>query len=145
MTSNAAPRPNDHSREYHPTRINQMADKPYTTADEDPFNVRPYVIEAPLVNPIKKRRSSMLDKWILEQQAQSPDTNPPEANPPLFPSIASLSNPYLAYPDLRRTWLDLTSTRDDTDAASINSYDLVDDDDIPLNACEEPSQAVCSP
>lgn len=87
----------------------------------------------------------MLDKWILEQQAQSSDTNLPEANPPLFPSFASSSNPYLAYPDLRRTWLDSSNTREDSDAASINSYDLVDDDDIPLNVCDEASQAVCSP
>lgn len=122
-----------------------MEDQPYTTADEDPFNVQPYIQEA-LVKPVKKRRSSMLDKWILEQQAQSSSDalaeilQLPEPTFPLFSPFASSSNPYLAYPDLPRAW---QTTKAESDSASIKSYDLVDDDDIPSNTCEEPSQEVC--
>ncbi|KAF8203010.1 hypothetical protein BJ912DRAFT_1018834 [Pholiota molesta] len=99
-----------------------MEDQPYTTADEDPFN------------SVTKRRSSMLDKWILEQQAQSSSDalaetlQLPEPTFPLFPPFASSSNPYLAYPDLPRAW---QTTKAESDSASIKSYDLVDDDDIP--------------
>ncbi|KAF9481657.1 hypothetical protein BDN70DRAFT_510758 [Pholiota conissans] len=119
-----------------------MDDKPYTTADEDPFNVQPYIEEVP-VKSITRKRSSMLDKWILEQQAQSPkeefQMQLPEPKFPLFSTLASSSNPYLAYPGLSRTWQ--AATQAETDSASINSYDLVDDDDIPSNAGQElPSQ-----
>jgi hypothetical protein len=123
-----------------------MEDQPYTTADEDPFNVQPYIQEAP-VKSVTKRRSSMLDKWILEQQAQSSSDalaetlQLPEPTFPLLPPFASSSNPYLAYPDLPRAW---QTTKAESDSASIKSYDLVDDDDIPSNTCEEPLQEVCS-
>lgn len=46
-------------------------------------------------------------------------------------SSASCSNPYLAYPDLPR--VPPIDTTADKDTASINSYDLVNDDDIPAN------------
>ncbi|KAF8167684.1 hypothetical protein B0H34DRAFT_792379 [Crassisporium funariophilum] len=107
-----------------------MEDQPYTTADEDPFNVRPVVQQ---VKTIKHRRSSMLDKWILEQQSQS--TESPDALQLPKPylagtdTLASSSNPYLAYPDLPRVTREQTRIREEVE--SINSYDLVEDDDIP--------------
>ena len=48
-------------------------DQPYTTADEDPFQIQPWT------------QPSMLDEWIVDQRRS-----------------ASASNPYLAYPDLPR-------------------------------------------
>lgn len=115
-----------------------MDDHPYTTADEDPFNVQPIVQQ---VKSIKHRRPSLLDKWILEQQ-QSPTeyhdalhlASPHFSASDAFPS-ASFSNPYLAYPDLPR--VPPIHTTADEETASLNSYDLVDDDDIPAGAARE--------
>ena len=115
-----------------------MDDHPYTTADEDPFNVQPIVQQ---VKSIKHRRPSLLDKWILEQQ-QSPTEyhdafhlpGPYFSTSDAFPS-ASFSNPYLAYPDLPR--VPPIDTTADEETASLNSYDLVDDDDIPAGAARE--------
>ncbi|KDR85420.1 hypothetical protein GALMADRAFT_359499 [Galerina marginata CBS 339.88] len=110
-----------------------VADTPYTTPDEDPFNVRPYVQE---VKTIKHKRSSMLDKWISEQQAQPSDCSSADALPTptayfSSPSLfASSSNPYLAYPDLPRVSSEAARSKDE-DTESIISYDLVNDDDIP--------------
>ena len=115
-----------------------MDDHPYTTAEEDPFNVQPIVLQ---VKSTKHRRPSLLDKWILEQQ-QSPTEYHDAMHLPgsyfstsdAFPP-ASFSNPYLAYPDLPR--LPPIDTTVDEDTASINSYDLVDDDDIPSIVAHE--------
>jgi hypothetical protein len=115
-----------------------MDDHPYTTADEDPFNVQPIVQQ---VKYIKHRRPSLLDKWILEQQQSTteyydalhlpgPCFSTPDAS-----ASASFSNPYLAYPDLPR--VPPIDTAADDDTSSINSYDLVDDDDIPANFASE--------
>lgn len=112
-----------------------MDDHPYTTAEEDPFRVQPIVQQ---VKSIKHRRPSLLDKWILEQR-QSPNEYRDASHLPgpcfstsdAFPS-ASFSNPYLAYPDLPRV-----PPIDTTDTASVNSYDLVDDVDLPANAARE--------
>ena len=107
-----------------------MDDHPYTTADEDPFNIQPILQQGKF---IKHRRSSLLDKWILEQQ-QNP-TKYHDAKPSTSDASTSLCNPYLAYPDLRR--VPPIDTTDNEDAASINSYDLVDDDDIPADVARE--------
>lgn len=124
------------------------SDAPYTTPDEDPFNVQPYVELVKPARTIKHRRSSMLDKWISEQQAQSPTVSHADSSllPPCFNSgsFASSSNPYLAYPDLPRISQETTEANE-AETASIASYDLVDDDDIPHDTpSEEPSQQVCS-
>ena len=112
-----------------------MDDHPYTTADEDPFNIQPIVQH---VKSIKHRRPSLLDKWILDQQ-QSPtehhDAFHHLPGPCFSTSDASFSNPYLAYPDLPR--VPPIDTTTDEDTVSINSYDLVDDDDIPANVERE--------
>ena len=103
-----------------------MNDHPYTTADEDPFNVQP------IVKLIKHPHSTLLDKWIIEQQQ-----NPAEHRDTLKPSnaYASFSNPYLAYPDLPRVKsFDITEK---DDGASIISYDLIDDNDIPANVAPQ--------
>lgn len=121
---------------------NQMCDFPYTTADEDPFNVQPYVVED--AKTLKPKRSSMLVKWISEQQDQSAtelqaeDLPIPEPFFALGPSVASSSNPYLAYPDLARVReCDQENTKEASDAASVVSYDLIEDDDIPENQSEQ--------
>jgi hypothetical protein len=120
---------------------NQTCDAPYTTADEDPFNVQPYLVEE--TKTLKPRRSSMLVKWISEQQnhptpdLQADDLPIPE---PIFASSSSVisnSNPYLAYPDLARVGRDEDNTKEANDAASIISYDLVEDDDIPEDLFEQ--------
>lgn len=108
---------------------------PYTTADEDPFNVQAIVQQ---VKSIKHRRSSLLDKWISEQQQSSTEYYDAFHLPrPSFSTSdasasASFCNPYLAYPDLPRV-----PTIDNEDSASINSYDFVDDDDIPANVTRQ--------
>lgn len=112
-----------------------MQDHPYTTADEDPFNLHPIVQQ---VKPIRHRRSSLLDKWILEQQQSSTEYHDSLHLPrPSFSTSdasasASFCNPYLAYPDLRRA-----PPIHNDDAASIISYDFVDDDDIPANVTHQ--------
>ncbi|KAF8913078.1 hypothetical protein CPB84DRAFT_1812018 [Gymnopilus junonius] len=121
------------------------SDAPYTTPDEDPFNVQAFVELVAPVRTIHHRRSSMLDKWISEQQAQSP-VSPTDCSlsAPCFNpgSYASSSNPYLAYPDLLRISQE-TSRPNEAETASIISYDLVDDDDIPHDTLfGEPSQQV---
>lgn len=108
-----------------------MNDHPYTTADEDPFNAHQQL------HPPKHRRSSLLDKWILEQQypTEYPHTLR-SSKPRASDASPSFSNPYLAYPDLPRvTPIDTSTEKDDT--TSIHSYDLVDDDDIPTNIIPE--------
>lgn len=111
-------------------------DQPYTTADEDPFQIQPYIQP---VKTVRKRRSSMLDKWIIEQQAQSSQPEPLE---PYSGLSAAASNPYLAYPDLPRVSSEYTEPKKDDE--SIISYDLVDDDDIPTSTIQEDSiQQVC--
>lgn len=131
-----------------------LDDKPYTTADEDPFSVQPY--RFPPNKTVKHRRSSMLDKWITEQQAQNEDTpdddslpEPIPVSPPIIFTtprpVASSSSPYLlAYPDLPRFYFETAKAKDtEDDAASIISYDLVDDDDIPEETkSEEPLKEV---
>lgn len=100
-------------------------EQPYTTADEDPFNVQP------LLQQPRHRRSSMLNKWIQEQQKQPFTFNDffnPTEDPSLLPPTTSA---YLAYPTFGRAALHPDDTRDDI--VSLNSYDLVEDDDIPQN------------
>ena len=112
-------------------------DQPYTTAEEDPFQIQPYIQQP--VKTVKSRRSSMLDKWIIDQQAQSPQPEPLE---PYSGLSAAASNPYLAYPDLPRVSSEHTQPKEDNE--SIISYDLVDDDDIPTTTMQEDSsQQVC--
>ncbi|PPQ67127.1 hypothetical protein CVT25_005728 [Psilocybe cyanescens] len=125
-------------------------DEPYTTADEDPFSVQPYI---PPNNTIKHRRSSMLDKWIMEQQIQTTEESSDCPHSELLPApvmcstslgsyASSSSSPYLAYPDLPRFSFEHAKTKEaEDDIASIISYDLVDDDDIPQEPTnQEPLQ-----
>ncbi|KAF8221674.1 hypothetical protein L208DRAFT_1426555 [Tricholoma matsutake] len=97
-----------------------MNDVPYTTPEEDPFNVQPLLLQP------RRRRSSMLNKWIQEQQTQ-PHTieTPTDGHLPLQPPNASCVD----------TTSDCNLVLDD--ALTLNSYDLVEDDDIPLNTTHE--------
>lgn len=85
-----------------------MHDTPYTTADEDPFHVTPR-FQSP-----RRRRSSLLDKWIRDQQILP--SVPPE-------TAASAVESYLDVNEFS------PSSRDDD--PSVHSYDLVQDQDIP--------------
>lgn len=107
-------------------------DYPYTTPDEDPFTVKPIVQR---VNFIKHQRSSLLDKWILEQQQDPDELDLPEPSLSTSHASASFGNPYLAYPDLPRVIPIDTTRHEDTD--SVYSYDFVNDDDIPAKAIPE--------
>lgn len=87
-----------------------MDDIPYTTPEEDPFNVQPLMLQP------RRRRSSLLDKWIQEQQ-KNPDDEPP-------PTMRT--HAYLVYPEFGR---DPSPSRHDV--VTLDNYDLVNDDDIP--------------
>lgn len=107
-----------------------MDDQPYTTPDEDPFNVQP-VLRQP-----RRRRSSLLDKWIIEQQTQPSTTNKPPPAIANLPSAPTRTHPYLAYPDLNsRIYLNRNNGEDDE--ITLNSYDIVDDEDIPQDCVPE--------
>jgi len=120
-----------------------LSDQPYTTAEEDPFSVQPYIQPT----QVQHKRSSMLDKWINEQQGQPPEDYLSSVSVPPTPAYfesssvcGSHSNPYLAYPDLPR----MSSERarpNEQDNESIISYDLIDDDDIPNDPTPSPQEA----
>jgi hypothetical protein len=91
----------------------EIDDPPYTAAEEDPFNIKPLLLQP------RRRRSSMLNKWIQDQQQVPTDVVDIEDAPPLVLS-GTRSNPYLAYPEL--------GSRPFNDSAvSVNSYDLLED------------------
>jgi hypothetical protein len=94
-----------------------MDDPPYTSPDEDPFNVQP------LLKQPRRRRSSMLDKWIKDQQALPSDAH----DETLRAKNDSRLSPYLAYPELGMP----SSVAPHNDVSTLHSYDLVEDDDIP--------------
>ena len=94
-----------------------MDDPPYTSPDEDPFNVQP------LLKQPRRRRSSMLDRWIKDQQALPSDAH----DETLRAKNDSRLSPYLAYPELGMA----SSVAPHNDISTIHSYDLVEDDDIP--------------
>ncbi|KAG5654701.1 hypothetical protein H0H81_007457 [Sphagnurus paluster] len=83
-----------------------MNEIPYTTPEEDPFSVRPRQLP-------RRRRSSLLEKWINEQQKT--DSEPPPS---------SHLDPYSHSPGG-----EVSLSRDDV--ATLENYDLVSDDDIP--------------
>lgn len=89
---------------------------PYTAAEDDPFNITPLLLQP------RRERSSMLDKWIQDQQQSAPAIVDADDAPP--PHVGTRSNPYLAYPELGRP-------KFNTSAVSMSSYDLLEDD-IPL-------------
>ncbi|KAG5644608.1 hypothetical protein DXG03_008086 [Asterophora parasitica] len=102
-----------------------MNDIPYTTPEEDPFNVQPFL------QP-RRRRSSLLDKWINEQQKKSDHGEHPST-----PHI----NPYLAYPELGHGVPNVS--RDDV--VTLDNYDLVNDDDIPPQSDSEKQEVPGTP
>lgn len=99
-------------------------DMPYTSPEEDPFNITPLLLEP------RRRRSSMLNKWIQDQQLHQPEPSPllDIMEGPSHSTEGAPSNPYLAYPDLGRGALP-PSAQGST--ATLNSYDFVEDEDIP--------------
>ncbi|GLB35937.1 hypothetical protein LshimejAT787_0302250 [Lyophyllum shimeji] len=101
-----------------------MDDIPYTTPEEDPFNVQPLFLQP------RRRRSSLLDKWIQEQQK----------NPNREPAPATRTHAFLAYPGLNR---DPSPSRHDV--ATLDNYDLVNDDDIPHVVPHEKEKVASTP
>ncbi|KAF7311100.1 hypothetical protein HMN09_00654200 [Mycena chlorophos] len=99
-----------------------LDERPYTAPEEDPFNIQPLLLQ-----PLRRRRSSMLDKWIQDQQQTVPvdvvDTDVTEEQE----RPATRGHPYLAYPELSPVSIPDASSS----SASLVSYDLVDDTDIP--------------
>lgn len=107
------------------------ADQPYSKPEDDPFGVTPIFLQP------RKRRSSMLNKWIQEQQtfpAEDQDYLDPHASTSLpAAGPGTRSNPYLAYPDLGKNMLP-PSVHAST--VTLDAYDLVDDLDIPQASAE---------
>ncbi|KAF8215989.1 hypothetical protein K438DRAFT_1799877 [Mycena galopus ATCC 62051] len=98
-----------------------MDDPPYTAAEDDPFHIQPLLLQP------RRRRSSMLNKWIKDQQqvpTQQIPTDIADDEGPLLLLSGTRSNPYLAYPELG-------SPAFHESAVSVNSYDMVEDDDLP--------------
>lgn len=93
-----------------------MNDTPYTTPDEDPFNIQP-------LQP-RRRRSSLLNKWIQEQQNQPLESD--ATHEPQDQHCSVRVTPYLAYPDLTS---DINTAPNEI--LTTDGYDLVEDDDIP--------------
>ncbi|KAH6916946.1 hypothetical protein BKA70DRAFT_1417728 [Coprinopsis sp. MPI-PUGE-AT-0042] len=100
-----------------------MHDLPYTTPDEDPFRVQ-------LPARLAKHRTSLVTKWIHEQDESLATLQTLGEEEDIQPRSGTPTHPFLAYPDIARSSLDVaeTSKRQDVDAFN---YDLVDDDDIP--------------
>ncbi|KAK0466444.1 uncharacterized protein EV420DRAFT_830615 [Desarmillaria tabescens] len=104
-----------------------MNDRPYTLPEEDPFNI------TPLATQPHHRYSSLFDKWLQEQQRHAPtledilDTSIPESS---SATPALLSHQYIdpMHPDAQGS------------VVTLNTYDFVEDDDIPAEA-----QALSSP
>ncbi|KAG7452373.1 uncharacterized protein BT62DRAFT_300396 [Guyanagaster necrorhizus] len=103
-----------------------MNDRPYTLPEEDPFNITPLAMQ---------RHSSLFDKWLQEQQRHVttlediPDT-PIRKSPPAIPVLSSYQ--YLGYSDPMHP--DANGS-----TVTLNSYDFVEDDDIPAEALKSSS------
>ncbi|THV07591.1 hypothetical protein K435DRAFT_848008 [Dendrothele bispora CBS 962.96] len=101
-----------------------MDDQPYTIPEEDPFNIQPLLLQP------RRKRSSMLDKWIQDQQRLPINTDIHDLTNESSPfQSGTRSNPYLAYPDLSTTAARHTSPN--VSSTTLASFDLVEDDDIP--------------
>ncbi|CAK5264530.1 unnamed protein product [Mycena citricolor] len=117
----------------HSASVFEVDDPPYTSAEDDPFNVRT------LFTQPRRRRHSMLNKWIREQQTLPTDVTEADVvdlqeGPSVLPGPAPPSSRYLAYPELGKFTYNES-------AVSINSYDLLEDDDIPPSD-KDPSNIV---
>ncbi|KAJ7246305.1 hypothetical protein B0H12DRAFT_764480 [Mycena haematopus] len=97
----------------------EMDDPPYTAAEDDPFHIQPLLLQP------RRRRSSMLNKWIRDQQQVPTEQILADVVDDEGPSLGTRSNPYLAYPELG-------SPAFHESVVSVNSYDMVEDDDLPL-------------
>ncbi|KAJ7751268.1 hypothetical protein DFH07DRAFT_531336 [Mycena maculata] len=110
----------------------EMDDPPYTAAEDDPFNIKPLLLQP------RRRRSSMLNKWIQDQQQP---TQVVDVDDEPLPHSGTRSNPYLAYPELGTPTFNAGFN---ASAVSFNSYDLLEDDDIPPES-EMPSTPIPTP
>ncbi|KAG6862154.1 hypothetical protein C0995_004236 [Termitomyces sp. Mi166 len=86
-----------------------MDDIPYTTPEEDPFNAYPIFLRP------RRRRSSLFDKWIQEQQKPSDKKSPATQNKAFLACPAALGIPNPSKEDI----------------VTLDNYDIINDDDIP--------------
>ncbi|KAK7064041.1 hypothetical protein R3P38DRAFT_23320 [Favolaschia claudopus] len=96
-----------------------MTDSLYDHPEDDPFNIQSLLHQPP------RRRSSMLNKWIEDQQ-QLPTLAADVVDDDEGPTVGTPPNPYLAYPELHAA-----SPAFRESVVSVNSYDMVEDDDLP--------------
>ncbi|KAI5836510.1 hypothetical protein K523DRAFT_225711 [Schizophyllum commune Tattone D] len=96
-------------------------DPPYTTPEEDPFNVVPARIQP------RRKRSSMLDKWINEQQRTHSirGRNILDLTDDRTPSQARHADAYFPYPGPAGHLAPHAASR-----VTVDSYDMVEDEDI---------------
>ncbi|KAK0198922.1 hypothetical protein F5146DRAFT_1131867 [Armillaria mellea] len=96
-----------------------MNDRPYTLPEEDPFNITPLAML-----PHHRHSSNLFDKWLQDQHTHAstlddiPDTPIPESSS----AIPALS----PHQYLDPMHLDATGS-----VVTLNTYDFVEDDDIP--------------
>lgn len=99
-----------------------MIEQPYTLPEEDPFNI------TPLLRQPRRRRSSLFNKWILDQQAYAA-TLEEIADEGADASCSTPSaEPTEDQFDVGRSSL---HPNPNASAVTLKSYDFVDDDDIP--------------
>ena len=98
-------------------------DPPYTTPEEDPFNVVPARIQP------RRKRSSMLDKWINEQQRTHSirGRNILDLTDDRTPSPAPHADAYFPYPGPAGHLAPHAASR-----VTVDSYDMVEDEDAVL-------------
>ncbi|KAK0208828.1 hypothetical protein DFS33DRAFT_1380318 [Desarmillaria ectypa] len=95
-----------------------MNDQPYTLLEEDPFNITPLVMQP------HRCHSSLFDKWLQEQQRHAPTLEdvPDTLIRELSSAIPALSS---------HQYLDPMHPDAQGSAVTLNTYDFVEDDDIP--------------
>ncbi|KXN88744.1 hypothetical protein AN958_06611 [Leucoagaricus sp. SymC.cos] len=108
-----------------------MDDPPYTTPEEDPFNVR-HVVQL----CTRPRKSSLFKKWIQEQLHYT-DLPAIDTHSHFHSHSQPLSGAFFAYPELSRSSLDRTGPTEPQAVPDTSSYDLVEDDDIPQRLAAE--------
>ncbi|KAF8922063.1 hypothetical protein CPB85DRAFT_19005 [Mucidula mucida] len=116
-------------------RISTKDDLPYTLPEEDPFNI------TPLFRQPRRRRSSLFNKWIVDQQtyASTLEGIPDDIHdaPDSGSTIGSTAHDFLAVPGESRS----LNPSANASAVTLKSYDFVEDTDIP----DDPNFAPSTP
>jgi len=99
------------------------SDLPYTLPEEDPFNIKPLLAQP------RRRRSSMLDKWIEEQQIS---TGPADAEKPelsILPPTTPLPSP--------SPYCTIGLGAPSASKLTLDGFVVLDDTDLPPEDCDE--------